>query len=103
MQQKRKQKRKNNHNMKKRTVLSNFPTRLPFQSTILYSFLLYYFKVDSLYWGIFITLYSILWIGAIITKWNEERIDLDDDKKITMAKSKFAERLAEIVRERSKK
>ena len=89
--------------MKKRTVISNLPIKLPIQSTILYSFLLYYFKVDSLYCGIFITLYSILWIVAIIVKWNEEKIDLDDDKKITEAKSKFAERLAQIVRERGAK
>jgi hypothetical protein len=40
---------------------------------------------------------------VIAVKWSEERIDLDDDKKITTAKSKFAERLAEIVRERGKK
>ena len=89
--------------MKKRTVLSNLPIRLPIQSTIFYSFLLYYFKVDSLYWGIFITLYAILWILCLIAKRNEELIDLDDDKKITAAKSKFAERLAQIVRERGAK
>jgi len=89
--------------MKKKTVISNLPARLPIQSTILYSFLLYYFKVDSLYWGIFITLYSLLWIVVIIAKCYEERIDLDDDKKISAGKSKFAERLAEIVRERGKK
>ena len=89
--------------MKNKTVISNLPTRLPINSTILYSFLLYYFKVDSLYWGIFITLYSLLWIAVIIAKCYEEKIDLDDDKKITEAKSKFAERLAQIVRERGAK
>lgn len=89
--------------MKKKTVLANFPVRLPVQSTILYTFLLHYFNVDSMYWGIFITLYSLYWILIIAVKWSEERIDLDDDKKITAGKSKFAERLAEIVRERDKK
>jgi len=88
--------------MKKKTVLTNFPVRLPIQSTILYIFLLYYFNVDSLYWGIFITLCSLYWILIIAVKWSEERIDLDDDKKITTAKSKFAERLVDIVRERGK-
>lgn len=89
--------------MKKRTVITNVPSKLPFTSTILYSFLLYYFKVDSLWWGIFITLYSIYWIIALILVFTQERIDIDDDKKITTAKSKFAERLADIVRERGKK
>ena len=88
--------------MKKRTVISNFPMKMPLNSTILYSFLLYYFNVDNIWWGIFITLYSILWIVFFVAKYNEESIDLDDDKKITEAKSKFAERLAQVVKERGK-
>lgn len=89
--------------MKKRTVLANFPIRLPFQSTVLYTFLLYYFNVGSLYWGIFITLFSLYWILVIAVKWNEVKIDLDDDKNHIYTKSKFAERLAQMVHERSKK
>ena len=52
------------------------PVRLPFQSTILYSFLLYYFDVNNIIWGIFGTIYVIYWILVIVIKWEEERIDL---------------------------
>jgi hypothetical protein len=89
--------------MKKRTVLSNVPVRLPIQSTILYSFLLHYFNASGLYWGIFITLYTLYWILAISVKLSEEEIDLDDDKTISFAKSKFRKRLADIVLERDTK
>lgn len=89
--------------MKKRTVISNVPIKFPIQSTILYSFLLHYFKVDGLYWGIFISVFSIYWVGAIILKWNEEQINLEDDKKNTEAKIKFAERLLQITKERNAK
>lgn len=87
--------------MKKHFVITSLPVRLPFQSTILYSFLLYYFKVDSLYWGIFITLYSILWIIAIVVKCNEIKVDLnatkDDEKKI-VKQSKFQDKLNELMK-----
>jgi hypothetical protein len=90
--------------MKKRFVISNTPVKFPVQSTILYTFLLYHFQVSGIYWGIFITLYSLLWIIAIIAKWNEERIDLNSDKldeKKKAVESKFAQRLQKIINERS--
>lgn len=90
--------------MKKHFVITNLPVRLPFQSTILYSFLLYYFKVDSLYWGIFITLYSILWIVAIVVKCHEIKVDLnatkDEDKKI-VKQSKFQDKLNELMKNKN--
>lgn len=92
--------------MKKRFVISNLPVRFPIQSTILYSFLLYYFKADGLWWGIFICLYSILWIIAIAVKWNEESIDLNaDDLKGEKKKvqSKFAERLQQMQNKQTTK
>lgn len=89
--------------MKKRTVISNVPIRLPFQSTILYTFLLYHFNVDGLWWGIFITLYSILWIVAIAVKWNEEKIDLDKEDEKSPAKSKFQQKLNKLMSERGQK
>jgi len=64
--------------MKKRTVLKNQPVRLPILSTIVIAHLLDYYKVDGIYWGIFITLYSIYWIVAIAVKWNDKYVDLDD-------------------------
>jgi len=87
--------------MKKRFVITNLPIRLPFQSTIMWSFLLHYFNVDNLYWGIFITFYSILWIVAIAIKFNEIKVDLnstDDDKKKVLNKSKFQDRLNEMIK-----
>ncbi|WP_188051727.1 hypothetical protein [Flavobacterium sp. GP15] len=87
--------------MKKHFVITNLPVRLPFQSTILYSFLLYYFQVDSLYWGIFITLYSILWIIAIVVKFNEIKVDLNatkDEEKNIFKQSKFQEKLNELMK-----
>ena len=92
--------------MKKHFVITSLPVRLPFQSTILYSFLLYYFNVENLYWGIFITLYSILWIIAIAIKCNEIKVDLnatkDDEKKI-VKQSKFQEKLDELMKSSSSK
>ena len=87
--------------MKKHFVITSLPVKLPFRSTILYSFLLYYFKVDSLYWGMFITLYSILWIIAIFVKCHEIKVDLnatkDEEKKI-IKQSKFQEKLNELMK-----
>jgi hypothetical protein len=90
--------------MKKRFVISNTPVKFPVQSTILYTFLLYHFQVSGILWGIFITLYSLLWIIAIVAKWNEERIDLNSDKldeKKKAVESKFAQRLQKLMNERS--
>lgn len=89
--------------MKKRFVITNTPVRLPIQSTILYTFLLYHFQVSGIWWGVFITLYSLIWIIIIVAKWNEEKIDLNDeeidnDKKVV--RSKFAERLQKLIDER---
>jgi len=90
--------------MKKRFVISNTPVKFPIQSTILYTFLLYHFQVSGIWWGIFITLYSLYWIIAIVAKWNEESIDLNSDKldeKKKAVESKFAQRLQKLMNERS--
>ena len=90
--------------MKKRFVISNTPVKFPIQSTILYTFLLHHFQVSGIWCGIFITLYSIYWIIAIVAKWNEESIDLNSDKmdeKKKAVESKFAQRLQKLMSERS--
>jgi predicted membrane protein len=89
--------------MKKRFVIANTPVKLPIQSTILYTFLLHHFQVSGIWWGVFITLYSLIWIIVIVAKFNEEKIDfneekIDNDKKIV--RSKFAERLQKLMDER---
>ncbi len=90
--------------MKKRFVIINTGVKLPFQSTILYSFLLYYFQVSGIWWGIFITLFSIYWIVLIPIKKDEEGVDLNSDKldeKEKIIKSKFTQRLQKLMNERS--
>lgn len=83
--------------MKKKFVITNVPTRYPINSTILYSFLLYYFNVDSLYWGIFITLFSLYWILVFIVKLNEVNIDLNENKNLSS--SNFKEKIQSMVKE----
>ena len=83
--------------MKKKLVITNVPTRYPINSTILYSFLLYYFNVDGLYWGIFITLFSIYWILVIVVKSNEVNIDLNENKNLSS--SNFKEKIQSMVKE----
>lgn len=84
--------------MKKTKVISNLPVRLPILSTVLYTFLLHYFNVDNLWWGIFIAVYSIYWIVVISVIWTQERIDIfkEGEDGINIGKTKsFAERLKE--------
>lgn len=91
--------------MKKHFVITNTPAKLPFQSTILYTFLLYYFEVPGIWWGVFITLYSILWIITIAVKWNEVKINLNDEKasdEKNAVRSKFAEKLQNLMDEKLK-
>lgn len=92
--------------MKKHFVIANVPTRLPMQSTVLYSFLLHYFNASGVLWGVFITLFTILWIIAIADKYNEIRVDLNatkEEEKKFVKKSKFQERLNELMREEKNK
>lgn len=63
--------------MKKRFVITNLPAKLPVTNTALVAFLLYYFKAHGFIWGIFITVYSIIWIAIIIMKSREQNIDVD--------------------------
>lgn len=87
-------------------VIKNLPIRLPFQSTVLYSFLLWYFKVDNFIWGIFVFFYALLWSLAIYTKCNEVSIDINKEETDTgkkKAKSRFAEKMAEIIAKNANK
>ncbi len=84
--------------MKKRTVISNVPVKLPLQSTILYSFLLYYFHASGVLWGIFITLYAIYWLISIISLFNQDVVDLDSDK-FSLSKIRFANKLRQILKD----
>lgn len=93
--------------MKKRYVISNTPLKLPIQSTIFYAFLLHYFQVSEIWWGAFIAVFIIYWILVIINKFNEVRIDLNSDKKLSDDKnlglSIFAIRLNNLIKNKNKK
>ncbi|MCO5250996.1 MAG: hypothetical protein M9949_06195 [Candidatus Kapabacteria bacterium] len=87
--------------MKERFVISNIPTKLPVPSTILYTFLLHYYQVSGIWWGVFVTLISILWIVIAVAKWNEVSIDLntdESDNKRNLAKSKFIKKLLALTK-----
>ena len=51
--------------------------RLPVNSTVLYSFLLYYFNVSGIWWGVFITLMTLLWVVIIVSRYHSIEVDLD--------------------------
>jgi len=93
-------------NKNKRFVISNIPIKLPFQSTILYTFLLYYFQVSGIFWGIFITIYTIYWIIAIIAKIMENKIDLNStdldeiDEKNKVIRAKFGQKLERMRKQK---
>lgn len=88
--------------MKKRKVIRNIPARVPVANTILYSFLLYYFKVSQLWVGIFIAVYSIYWIICILLVFTEDRVDITEFFKPEEQKQTFADKLKEIVKNRQK-
>ena len=81
--------------MKKTKVIKNIPNKLPLTSTVLYTFLLYYFDVNGIVWGIFGTIYAIYWILVIVIIYNQERIDLFNEEETKDVKPTFKERLAE--------
>lgn len=86
---------------KKRFVIANTPTKLPFTSTVLYSFLMWYFKVDNLYWGIFICVFGLLWIVSINALFTQEIVDLDpstEQGKEKLKQSKFGEKLNDLLK-----
>jgi len=93
--------------MKKRIVITNVPIKLPFNSTILYTFLLWYFKVDNLWWGIFISIFIIYWIICLFGFFNQKGVDMmspldiDDSESTFTAKSNFAKRL-ELLKNKNK-
>ena len=45
---------------------------LPIDRTVLWTFLMYYFKASQLIWGIYITITVIVWIIFVIDIWNQE-------------------------------
>lgn len=91
--------------MKKHFALKNYPVKLPILSTVVYAHLMNYYNAPQWAWGVFITLYALLWVVAITIKWNEETVDLFEEKPTAenIEKiSRFQQKLAEMV-EKNKK
>ena len=92
--------------MKKHFVITSLPVRLPVQSTVLYSFLLHYFNASGILWGIFITLFTILWIVVIVVKSSEIKVDLNETtgkEEKAINQSKFREKLDEMMKSNKSK
>ncbi|NRR90628.1 hypothetical protein HSX10_03520 [Winogradskyella undariae] len=59
--------------MKKRNVIPGkyIPVKLPFTSTVLQLFLLYYFNVPDWVLAVYITIAALIWIALIANRINE--------------------------------
>jgi hypothetical protein len=54
----------------------NIPSRLPLSSTVLYWLVLDYYKASPIFWGVFFTVATVLWLAAIVGLFTEERTDI---------------------------
>lgn len=88
--------------MKKRTVIKNVPTKFPVTQTILIAFLLHYFDVSAIWWGVFTAIYSLLFLVVFAIVRDEVKIDLDDDKP-SVEKFHITRRLIDILANSTKK
>lgn len=43
------------------------PTKLPVQSTVLYTFLMYYFSAPEFAWGVYFIVMFIVWVLFIVS------------------------------------
>lgn len=86
--------------MKKIYVVKNIPARIPLNSTILYTFLLYYFEVDRLIWGIYICLMIAYWALNIAALFIQERVDIFEEKP-EKQNNKFKNRLEEYMKNKN--
>ena len=67
-------------NAKKYFYIKGKEVMFPVNSTITYSFLLYYFQINGLFLGIFITFYSIYWIGCIYAMSIQKPLIIEEDE-----------------------
>lgn len=83
--------------MKKVISRKNLPAKLPVTSTVLYTFLMYHFDADRLWWGVFIALTTLVWIALIAVLIKENDVDVFNEKEAK--NTRFADRLREIASE----
>lgn len=83
---------------------TDLPVRLPINSTILYTFLLYYFNVQPFIWGVFITIFTLYWILCIIglVIQDQKKIFIEPSSKKIESKSEWFRRLEETLNQQSK-
>ena len=62
----------------------NFPTRLPFASTLMWLTMLHYWNAPEWLWGVFGLLFFVLWCVAIKNKWKEEQVDIFEKDKTNL-------------------
>lgn len=92
--------------IEKRYVITNTPSRLPIISTVLFTFLMDYYKVNDLWWGFYLVLMGLWWLICIAGKFNESWVDLNKpltaesakkDPKGMARKVIFATRIQELM------
>jgi len=84
---------------KKRTVITNLPTRLPIMQTVFYGFMLHYFDAHPILWGVNIAFFAIAWVVLFLSMLDEVKVNLDDKDSIEEAKTPFAERLKGLFKQ----
>jgi hypothetical protein len=84
---------------KKRTVITNLPTRPPIMQTIFYGTVLHYFDAHPIVWGIYITFFVFAWVVLFLAMLDEVKVNLDDEDSIKAAKTPFAELLKSIFKQ----
>lgn len=83
---------------KKRTVITNLPTRPPIMQTIFYGTLLHYFDAHPIVWGIYITFFSFAWVVLFLAMMDEAKVNLDDEDSIKDANTPFASKLMKLFK-----
>lgn len=85
---------------------SNLPARFPLLHTVVWLFLLDYYKAPGWAWGVLCTIYAILWAGCIYAKFKQTEIDIFvmavEPETMKVDKSKFQERVEQALKEREK-
>lgn len=80
---------------------SNFPSRLPIYSAALCWLFLDYYNAPDWLWGCLITLWSLVAVGFIVSKWQEEDVDIFEEPDEILKKKSFREKLKDVMDSRN--
>lgn len=68
--------------MEKRVIKrSILPAKLPLNSTVLATFLMYYFQAETWQWIVFTCIFAIIWFVRVTVIFHQEEIDLIKDRE----------------------